>query len=144
MEDLVTAFLEPSRPGKAHCRPGLVSGLSHLMGLPQVRPLQRLALVKVTCQPAASQVSTLRQRLWREAGKPEGLQQGKAREAVAGRGASPATSAVGCLTLEVASAVATRVHPGCAIVADAPHHALAAGLHHPQVASHLPPEPRGR
>lgn len=51
-------------------------------------------------------------------------------------GAGPAT-----LTLEAASAVATRVHPGCVVVADAPHHAPAVGLHHPQVASHLPPEP---
>lgn len=48
------------------------------------------------------------------------------------------------LTLEAASSVATCVHPGCAVVANAPHHAPAAGLHHPQVAAHLPPEPGRR
>lgn len=67
-----------------------------------------------------------------------------ARGAVAGRGAGLASlRALATLTLEAASAVAARVHPGCAVVANAPHYAPAAGLHHPQVAAHLPPEPGG-
>lgn len=45
------------------------------------------------------------------------------------------------LTLEAASAVAARVYPGRVVIADAPHHTLAVGFHHPQVASHLTPEP---
>lgn len=59
-----------------------------------------------------------------------------------GRGARAGLRAA--LTLQVASAVAARVDPGRAIVADAPYHAPAAGLHHPQVAAHLPPEPGRR
>lgn len=58
------------------------------------------------------------------------------------QGAGPAGQGVrAALTLKAASAVAARVHPGRVIVADAPHHAPAVGLHQPQVASHLPPEP---
>lgn len=55
MEALAAAFLEPARPPaqlwvprKAHWRPGLVPGLSHLEGWLWDHPLWRLAVVKVT------------------------------------------------------------------------------------------------
>lgn len=88
--------------------------------------------LSASCQLSANTETSL----WRGAEGAEGLGQGTAGEAVAGPWAA--------LTLQVASAVAARVDPGRAVIADAPHHTPAAGLHHPQVASHLPPEPGRR
>lgn len=44
-------------------------------------------------------------------------------------------------TLEEASPVATSVDPGSVVIPDPPHYPGAVTLHHPQVSSHLPPEP---
>lgn len=94
-------------------------------------------MVKVTCQRMPAE----REHWHGGSGLEEGTGpggRGRGRE----RALPPGVWAA--LTLEAASAVSARVHPGGAVVADAPHHALAAGLHHPQVATHLPPEPGSR
>ncbi|XP_025778924.1 tectonin beta-propeller repeat-containing protein 1 [Puma concolor] len=78
-----------------------------------------VAMVKVTRQPAASGESTPGQWLRCGVGKPDR------------RGGDGPGRPGELATLTLEAAAAARVDPGRVVVADAPHHTLAVGFHHP-------------